>query len=302
MNQRHQELNGKQEEAESALRLTIIAPSIVSDIGNPLATTLRAVTRALIRLGHEVTVWEERRNQPLRQAMALHGAAPMRAFYECYPDIPYRTYELPSQREMALWLSFQVAISDAVLALRGVPEPLWRVLGDFDASPAVKLMEAAPTRDGQSIDLVTDLSRHDSERVSFGPAVLPEPSTGESRSGELVVIYDENDIDDQEQEALLAQGCRFVRSGAWQSSSIEYVPEVDLKILYQITAAVRVTGAGDAPAAIARQLLPVAAGCAGLSQAAGECPLPGPLPVANDANKIASDLVAFIGARLPRNR
>jgi DNA-binding IclR family transcriptional regulator len=61
-----------------ALRFAIFGTSLVSDYGNPLATTVRAIMRALMARGHEVTFLEERRNQPTLALLRDRGAAPMR--------------------------------------------------------------------------------------------------------------------------------------------------------------------------------------------------------------------------------
>src|SRR6476646_11522919 len=77
------------------IRIVWFGESVVSDWNNPVATTTRAVMRALGRSGHDVVFHERRNNAPMLGAMKARGSAMYRAFQSVYPDVRYRTYDLP---------------------------------------------------------------------------------------------------------------------------------------------------------------------------------------------------------------
>ncbi|GIW04893.1 MAG: hypothetical protein KatS3mg059_1513 [Thermomicrobiales bacterium] len=104
-----------------SLRLAMFGTSVVSDYGNPAATTIRAIMRALVARGHEVIFLEERRNRPTLALLRDRGASALRAFSAHAPDVRYRTYELPTGVELTLWLSRELATVDAVILLEGTP-------------------------------------------------------------------------------------------------------------------------------------------------------------------------------------
>ena len=59
---------------EEGLRFVLAGPSIVSDWGNPAATTNRAVMTALIELGHEATYLEPRHDPALVALLKARGS------------------------------------------------------------------------------------------------------------------------------------------------------------------------------------------------------------------------------------
>jgi hypothetical protein len=132
---------------ERPLRFVFFGRSIVSDWENPAAATSRAVLRALSDLGHETRFLEERGNQPTVDLLRARGSAPLRAFTKEFPDIVYRTYELPSGAERTLWLARELGDVDAVVALNDAPP---EVLDELSRVPLPRLIRiVAMTDDGQ---------------------------------------------------------------------------------------------------------------------------------------------------------
>ena len=66
------------ERADLRLRIVMFGQSIVSEVGNPRATTSRAICRSLIAAGHDVTFLEDRRNPALVAQLKTVGAGPLR--------------------------------------------------------------------------------------------------------------------------------------------------------------------------------------------------------------------------------
>src|SRR5262245_56829189 len=85
-----------QEASQRPLRIVFFGRSIVSDWENPPAATSRALLRALNELGHETRFLEQRSNQPTIDLLRARGSRPLREFAADFPDIVYRTYELPT--------------------------------------------------------------------------------------------------------------------------------------------------------------------------------------------------------------
>lgn len=73
-------------------------------------------------------VLEERLNEPTRQLLAERGGSALRDFAATYPDLQYRTFDLPKGRQRPVWLIQQTATADAFIvqdrAAPGVIEEL----------------------------------------------------------------------------------------------------------------------------------------------------------------------------------
>ncbi len=248
------------------LRFAIFGTSVVSDYGNPLATTVRAIMRALMARGHEVTFLEERRNQPTLALLRDRGAAPLRAFATHAPDLRYRTYQLPAGAELTLWLSRELATVDAVILLEGTPPPICALLSGRPARHLVRISHM--TAQGTLLpdpDLVIAPVGSSSERsvLPFGPAVLPVPDPAANRAGMLLVSYDDDHAAVYARAALSQETVplTLAATGLAHPPNWPFVPEVELQAHYRASRLAVVTGAGASPHAAARALLPLAAGC-----------------------------------------
>ncbi|MFL5760185.1 MAG: hypothetical protein ACJ789_10620 [Thermomicrobiales bacterium] len=137
-------MNGSREESATErtrpLRFVFFGRSIVSDWQNPEALTSRAVLRALNHLGHETRFLEERRNQPTVELLRARGAGPLREFAAEYPDLVYRTYELPKRRERTLWLGRELADADAVVVFDDTPSDVLAELARISRPRLVRVI------------------------------------------------------------------------------------------------------------------------------------------------------------------
>ncbi len=312
------------------LRLAIFGASLVSDYGNPLATTARAVMQALTERGHEVTFLEERRNAPTVALLRERGAAPLRAFSARYPRLRYRTYEMPPGIEGALWLSRELATIDAVILHEGTPPAIIELLTGRSGRHFVRVAHAAGG--GQPLlpdaDLVISaLPEGSTQSVPFGPAVMPQPHSPEQRTDVLLVGYDDMDVAQAARSALSEAGVTVttIASGIAPLPDWPFVPEAELPARYGAARLAIVVGIGTDPLAAARALLPVAAGCpvivvgdaprrdfgsavkvatidslpAQVAEALVSAELQIAVPAAFDATEQAERLVGAIARRLP---
>lgn len=218
------------------LRLVVFSESIVSDIGNATATTVRAMCQAFSELGHDVTHLERRGNPALTRMLQARGYAPMRAFNQRYPQIRYRQYDLPSGAERAVWFGREIATADAVVAYPGTPKEVVAELAARDNVQTLRFWIGAAPQLAGLLPLWTD------------PAVLIRTTPG-SRNEEVVVAYDNI-------PAIGRPGWKKLTAGLASAPAWEFVPEVMIEEHYQGA----VTVALDASLPHARSLLPVANG------------------------------------------
>lgn len=113
-------------------RLLVFGESIRSDFGNPQALTWRALMRSLTRAGHDVVFIEPRRGDSLTSLLRHRGFGPLRQFAARFPDIQYRTLDLPGGRELAIWLARELALIDAVVVLDDASPEIRTIVDDYD--------------------------------------------------------------------------------------------------------------------------------------------------------------------------
>jgi hypothetical protein len=221
--------------------------------------------RALAAAGHEVLHLEERKNQPTVDLLRARGSSALRAFTERYADLAYRTYELPTGLERTVWFVRQVSTADALIVLDGVPEGISEEAGRVQTRHLTKFRWSRdPEVDAPWADF--ELSPNaSSSSVEVHPAVQAQSSSTTERSGILLVAYDDQDLADRTQQALIALNpiCLTVGSVAgdpWSATS-----EVELPDRYRRTRLAIVTGIGDDPFAASRTWLPVASGSQSLA-------------------------------------
>lgn len=254
------------------LRLVVFSQSIVSDIGNPQATTVRAMCQAFAEAGHDVTHLEQRGNPALMQMLKTRGYAPMRAFNERYPLIRYRQYDLLAGAERAVWFGREIATADVVVAYPGTPD---EVLAELEARDSVSVVRFWPGAVGRMRELLP---------LWTEPAVLTR-SAPSPRDDQLIVAYD-NVV------AIDRPGWTSLCVGSAGSSRAPFVPEVLIEDRYQRTRTVAMGAEED----VARALLPVANGASTelMDQSGTTLRRITSVPAANDARRRVQQLVQEI--------
>lgn len=228
------------------LRFIFAGDSIVSDWGNPGATTSRAVVTALLDLGHEVTYLEPRRNPATVELLQARGAAPLRAFLDANPKLQYRTIDLPASYEVIPWAGQFLATASAAIALIDCPEIVRQGFDEFQ-DPEMRLFHEVSMGPGR-----TELRQADAPEsaIPFRPAVLPRRWEA-GRAGMALVAYDDAEL--ARSVSDLVPDARRIVSGSAELPGWEFVPEVELPPIYgSVERALIVDGAGGslAPARV----------------------------------------------------
>ena len=226
--------------------------------------------------------------------MKARGSAMYRAFQSVYPDIRYRTYDLPrTSPERTVWLARETAIAEALIVQDSAPDEVIDWLNRFAAPSIVTIYQRtlATRRDNEpKADLVLS-PVHGDDALYFGPAVLPGlPSVEAERLAELTVVY----------AGSSETNAGTVAAGPG-NDDLEFVPEVRLIERYGQTKRVTVIDEVSSPFAIARAFLAVASGVEDVkrisAQGSGE-----PVAGFDDAGSQALDLVKAIADALSARR
>lgn len=210
--------------AEEGLRFVLAGTSIVSDWGNPAATTNRAVMTALVELGHEATYLEPRMDPALVELLKARGSGPMRAFLAAHPTLQYRTIDLPEPFQAAAWAGQFLSTASAALALMGCPAVIEDGFRQFE-SAAMRFLTEEPEGAGSTLVEGTK----GAGVTPYQPAVLPR-TWGDPRSGSLLVAYDDAEL--ARTVASVVRPDVMVVSGMADLADWEWVPEVDLLARY----------------------------------------------------------------------
>jgi hypothetical protein len=196
-------------------------------------------------------------------AMKARGSAMYRAFQLAYPDIRYRTYDLPrTSPERTVWLARETAIAEALIVQDSAPDEVIDWLNRFAAPNIVTIYQrtmASRRENEPKADLVLS-PIHGDDALYFGPAVLPGLAPVEAeRLVELNVIYSGSSETNAE----------TVAAGPG-NAGLEFVPEVRLIERYGQTKRVTVVDDDSSPFAIARAFLAVAGGVEDVTRISGE--------------------------------
>lgn len=276
------------------LRVVALGDTIVSDLERPAATSVRAVLAALADAGHDVTFLDRRNNPLLTQLLTRRGSAPYRAFMARYPGIQYRTYDLPRGWERTVWFGREIGTADIVLALPGTPEELLPEIAENASERLVRFVDAS----FGALPNTIPLARTGAPGLAFGPAVQALAPTTPRSPQPLVVAYDDTAAALAAAARLAAEDPATVVVGAADLPDWRFVPEVDLPDRYAHHDAVLITGAGDSSWAVARHLLPLAAGARLLAPPPALAGVTS-LPPDYDAATQAAALVALARSLLP---
>jgi hypothetical protein len=254
--------------AGARLRFIVLGASIASDWNNPVATSARAVLSAIAATGHDVTYLEQRGNTALAGLLAMRGSRPFKAFTDRYPEIQYRTYDLPRGWERTVWFGREIGTADVVIAFPGTPEPLLPEIAALPSPHLLRLVDESLATEHADFTLVRAGGDASVNRLSFGPAVSLNVSTALVRTERpLLVAYDDAAEAESARERLAGHDPELIQSGSVDLPGWTYVPEVGLPEWYATRRVAIVTGTGSSPWSEARRLLPLASGCLAIDRA-----------------------------------
>jgi spore maturation protein CgeB len=111
------------------LRVAIFGQSLISDWNHGNAHFLRGLVRALQRLGHTVTFYEEAQNWSLAHLIREQGAGAVAAFHAAFPGMTSTMYTLGDPAARDDWLRWVLAGADIVLVHEWNDPDLIRAVG-----------------------------------------------------------------------------------------------------------------------------------------------------------------------------
>lgn len=247
------------------VRFVLFGASVVSDWGNPAATTSRNLLRALTAGGHDAIFLEQRGNAPTVELLQARGAAPVRDFADAYPDVRYRTYDLPEGLERSVWLGREVSTADAVIVQEGAPEPVVEDVARFDTERVVRLYQVTgsevPAGAARYNRILAPIGANIPDALVLGPALDLVPAAGVEREGVVLVAYGDEAAAHAAATALAEVRPRRITAGEVSGEGWDYLPEVRLGDVYAGARLAVVLPGHPSPLAAARALLPVAYGC-----------------------------------------
>jgi hypothetical protein len=240
------------------MRIVVFGSSIVSDLGNPIATSTRPILARMIELGHDVVFLEERNNPWLVGLLKTRGLTSVHAFAAAHPMIQHRTYEIPRGLQWTVQFAQHVGTTDAIIALPGAPEPVFDQIGSFRSTSVVRGVFRGPASTDAEV-FIGPVGQYGNGAV-FGPAVAQRPPSHETRSGMAVVAYDAA-IGAAAADALSGLNPLLVDQTAENLRGWSYLPETVLPSWFDHRAFVVIAGDWRDPMNWARLLLPMASGC-----------------------------------------
>lgn len=247
------------------VRLVIFGASVVSEWGNPAATTSRALLRALTAAGHDAVFLEQRGNVPTVDLLRARGADALRAFAEAYPEVHYRTYDLPEGLERAVWIGREVSTADAVVVQEGAPVAIIEDLARFDTPRVVRLFQItgfqAPEAAARFDSILAPFGVDIQGALTLGPALDTSEPLGHPRDEVILVAYADQATAQETATALAPLKPRLISVGDVQGDGWDYLPEVRLREVYARARLAVVLAGNTSPLAAARALLPVSQGC-----------------------------------------
>ncbi|CAN5766410.1 hypothetical protein BH23CHL5_BH23CHL5_04990 [soil metagenome] len=240
------------------MRFVCFGASIVSEIGNPKATSSRAFLSSLAHRGHQVVFLEKRLNSHFVRTLHIHGTRGLAEYDRNFPEVPYRTYDIPSARELEVWLGRESSTADALILLQGTPQAILDGVSKLNAPHLVRLSEnIAP--DGTSTLIASGGSSERLPPIQFAPAVIAAETGSLHRPVQhLVVLYDQSGLDDKVAEMLPnAMVLSVCGDGA---SEYQRVTEAELPEWYSRTRVVVILDEAGPGVDQSRYLLPAANG------------------------------------------
>jgi hypothetical protein len=221
------------------LRFVLFSASIVSDFGNPVATTVRALSQALIAQGHDVVHCEERRNNHVLDLLTHRGSEPLRAFNAAFPLLVYRQFDVSGGSARRIWFSREISTADVVVGFQGCDPGVMSEIQELRSERTLAFYPGSPLLNGRE------------ESLWFQPAVYPRVSkTG--RAGTIAVGYDHRVVDSEVSNRFTA--------GSLSDPEWTPVTELDLIERYDTTERVLFAAKDTEGWGLARALLPVASG------------------------------------------
>lgn len=112
------------------MKLTFFAPTVVGYIAYPDALYVRGLAQALGDHGHIVRVVEPRQNHAFTSTLRAVGSAAARQFHADFTGFQHHTFEPSTGGRLLEWVTRELALIDAAIAVDGLDDELTRWLAN----------------------------------------------------------------------------------------------------------------------------------------------------------------------------
>lgn len=150
------------------MKITFFTGSVVGYVDNPSAIFTRGLAHGLSLRGNEVRVVEERQNQAYANTLRAVGSGAARHVHESFRTFQHHTYEARKGAQLLEWVTREISLIDAAVAIDDVQPELCRWLANVER---VGLVRAYVTFDAESLtDQVVETLELERFDVILSPA------------------------------------------------------------------------------------------------------------------------------------
>ncbi len=121
------------------MNFTFLPGSIVGFVGYPEALFVRSLASGLTEAGHQVRVVEQRRNQYIEETLRSEGSEAYRQIHTEFQSIQFHTYEPRTGPRLLEWVSREMALSDVIVAVNGIPQELCRWIANLEQPGSIRM-------------------------------------------------------------------------------------------------------------------------------------------------------------------
>lgn len=120
------------------MKFTFFAGSVVGYVQNPTAIYTRGLAHGLSLRGNEIRVVEERQNAAFARTLRAVGSVAARHVHDKFRTFQHHTYEARRGGQLLEWVTREMALIDAAVAVAGLDPELCRWLANVDRDGLVR--------------------------------------------------------------------------------------------------------------------------------------------------------------------
>jgi hypothetical protein len=112
--------------------------SVVGYVENPAAILTRGLAHGLALRGNDVRIVEERQNHAFARTLRTVGSGAARHFHDAFTLFQHHTFERRSGAPLLEWVSREIALIDAAVAVSGLGDELCQWIANVTREELVR--------------------------------------------------------------------------------------------------------------------------------------------------------------------